>query len=171
MAFDFDTVYQTLESLRGLIQSRYGRKIERCIGSRVDGDDLYQEVCRRVFGAFESITATTQDQLEHWILTIAKNLYVDIVKAALADSRSVARTEGIGEFEPAVEDDTYGETIWDALNALAFIPGRQAIAVRMRYLEQKDYEAIAAELGTTNDGARILVSRGLKQLNRAVSKM
>jgi len=48
--------------------------------------------------------------------------------------------------------------------ALAKLPGKQSTAIVMRYLEQQDYEKIAAKLNCSEVSARSNVSKGLAAL-------
>jgi RNA polymerase sigma factor (sigma-70 family) len=58
------------------------------------------------------------------------------------------------------------------LDAVARLPGKQAMAVTLRVLEEQPYEAIAAALGCAEPTARVHVLRGrekLKHLLRALA--
>jgi len=48
--------------------------------------------------------------------------------------------------------------------AISHLPAKQSKAIVMRYLEQQDYENIAAELRCTQAGARSHVSKALTTL-------
>lgn len=49
-------------------------------------------------------------------------------------------------------------------DALDTLPAKQALAVRLRVLQQRDYEHVAAQLGISEGAARVRVSRGLTRL-------
>lgn len=55
--------------------------------------------------------------------------------------------------------------------AIAQLPAKQARAIVMRYLEQKDYQSIAEQLGCSQAGARSNVSKALSTLKRRLANL
>jgi RNA polymerase sigma factor (sigma-70 family) len=67
--------------------------------------------------------------------------------------------------EPAAKEEYIDvELVEKVRKAIAKLPGKQSTAIVMRYLEQQDYEKIAAKLGCSEVSARSNVSKGLAAL-------
>jgi len=95
-----------------------------------------------------------------WLFAIARNVLVDSVRRRRLE-RSACERLGV-LVEAATEPD---ETWLDGLDeTLDHLPAGQADAVRLRVVDELEYDDVARELGTTEAAARVRVHRGLAAL-------
>ena len=95
-----------------------------------------------------------------WLFAIARNVLVDSVRLRRLE-RSACERLGV-LVEAATEPD---ETWLDGLDeTLDHLPAGQAEAVRLRVVDELEYDDVARELGTTEAAARVRVHRGLAAL-------
>ena len=169
---------EVLVEVESVIASRFGSRVSR-IGRRFDAADLYQTTCLKAVESFEGCKAQSVEELRHWVLTIAKSVYCNACESSFASKRSLKREEcavGVATdesregYQPAASDLTAVEQMVVSESVeMAFgrMTDSQAKAVRMRYLDDASYEAIAADMGLTVNSVRLLVSRGLKAAQAA----
>ena len=94
-----------------------------------------------------------------WIFSVTNSVLLDFVKkrseAVTTDGAIEQLADSLATVEPTpLEIDPY-------LNRL---PDQQREAIRMRYIDEKSFEAISAALETSPDNVRKIVSRGIKNL-------
>lgn len=164
-----------LSETDSVIRSRYARKLSMVAG-RVDIDDILQVVALKCFRALAQCNAQNDDELRHWVLQAARFEVQTAITGHRAAKRSTAREQvaiGVATddsrdgFQPAVEVDPslaceVREQCDAMLYALSQIPAKQAKAVRMLYIEGREYAEIADSLGVSVNACRLLVSRGIK---------
>ena len=95
-----------------------------------------------------------------WLFAIARNVLVSSVRRCALE-RSACERLGVvveGDVEP---DETWLEGLEDALDEL---PAGQGDAIRLRVVDELEYEDVARQLGTTPAAARVRVHRGLNAL-------
>jgi RNA polymerase sigma factor (sigma-70 family) len=74
--------------------------------------------------------------------------------------------------EPAAKEEYIDvELIEKVRKAIAQLPGKQSAAIVMRYLEQQDYEKIAAKLGCSEVSARSNVSKAITALKKRLGSL
>ena len=102
-----------------------------------------------------------------WLFGIARNVLLMSVRRGRLERRAVERL-GVAErlddpYEPstAAPDDRWAEGADELLEAL---PASQREAVRLRVVDQLEYEEVALALGTSPAAARVRVHRGLAAL-------
>lgn len=73
----------------------------------------------------------------------------------------------------SLNEDTASATQTDqvTLPDLSALPGRQRIAVKLRYTDDLSFEEIAKRLDTTPGNARQIVSRALRSLKSLLGKV
>ena len=141
----FERFYEEhrLEVLR-LLRRRLG--LERA-------EDAYQETFLRALQAYRRLEHG--EHLRAWILTIAKNVAVDMLRRARPQS----------ELVEAADDDT--RPAYEELAPLTDgLPPKERAAVVLRYGYDLSYEQIAAALGSSEDAARQAASTGVRRLRR-----
>lgn len=179
-----ELVAKTFVSVQHIIVSRHERALAS-IKQRVGIGDLLQNVISKALRFCSSCRAETPDELQHWILTIAKNTAYSMLRDNQSSPiRSTRREEvavGVESqnsrdgYQPAdLESDPsalaeMAESTAAMLAVLDRLSPSQSAAVRMRYLEQVDYAVIASQLNTNYDGARLLVSRGLARARKLLT--
>lgn len=166
---------ETLSEVESVIVSRYSRKLAM-VSARFGIDDLLQTVAMKAHVSLESCQAETAEELRHWVLTIARNAVETVITANRASKRStlregcaigVATDESRDGYQPAapIADPATATEVKEQCEAMLAVvetlPELQAKCLRMRYLEQMEYDEIAKVVGCSAQAVRSVVSRGL----------
>jgi RNA polymerase sigma factor (sigma-70 family) len=170
MAFAAQDVVDALEDIRPVIDRKYGSRVERLVGARCDGLDLFQAVSMRAVQGIDGFEGQTQGELRGWLMQIAKNTSLRVIWTHLSCRKRATDIEWVmtSDFlpSPSAEDPSDRAEIDEqckiVVKALDKLTGRQREAVRLRFLESQSYEEVAEELECTVAAARSLVSRGLR---------
>jgi RNA polymerase sigma factor (sigma-70 family) len=88
----------------------------------------------------------------------------------------IGRDGQISQGQAGIEEDPaeqIGESELAAMirREISQLPERQSKAIVMRYLEQRDYQDISAELGCTEAGARSNVSKAVASLKKRLASL
>lgn len=156
--------YQTDENLAfEVLYQRHSDKIYSYLAKRVhdknEVDDLYQKVFVK-FHKSRSLYDKKYDVLA-WFYTITKSEFLDFLKKRKIESvsfdekthgRSVTKT-GQDQFDIDISTE-------DSLNI------KEKEALKLRYINDKDFDEISKLLKTSNSNARKLISRGLIKLKK-----
>jgi len=97
-----------------------------------------------------------------WLFAIARNVLVSTVRRQRLE-RSACERLGLlveAQIEP---DETWLDGLDEVLDEL---PAGQGDAIRLRVVDELEYDAVARELGTTPAAARVRVHRGLSSLRQ-----
>jgi RNA polymerase sigma-70 factor (ECF subfamily) len=130
-------------------------------------EDLLQET---LLTAYRSIGKLTQaSQFRPWLLTIAQNLAVDLIRYDHRQKRAAARADvPLSDFAgslPQPDQSAQTEEMRQrVLAVLRSMPEEYRLPLTLRYLAGADYETISMQLGLTNGSLRGLLHRGLKLL-------
>ncbi len=95
-----------------------------------------------------------------WLFAIARNVLVDSVRRRRLE-RSACERLGILVEASSEPDETWLDGLGETLDDL---PSGQADAIRLRVIDELEYDEVARELGTTEAAARVRVHRGLSAL-------
>jgi RNA polymerase sigma-70 factor (ECF subfamily) len=95
-----------------------------------------------------------------WLFAIARNVLVDSVRRRRLE-RSACERLGILVEAPSEPEETWLDGLDGTLDDL---PPGQAEAVRLRVVDELEYDQVARKLGTTEAAARVRVHRGLSAL-------
>jgi RNA polymerase sigma-70 factor (ECF subfamily) len=125
----------------------------RRVAGDANGEDVLQDALLRALRAYPRLRHA--DHLRAW-------LYRVTTTAAL-DHRRARRREVLTDEPPAVvsEPEHYDDT-FDSL--IAELPATAQAALRLRFVEDLDYEGIAARLGCSAVAARQRVSTAIRTL-------
>jgi len=141
-----------------VLVARYHQPVARLLARRVKDyaltQDLAQETWVRALQYLHSFD-TTRD-FGPWIKRIAANL----VPGELGRRCAEVPTDVIDRFETALPD--VAETVVEidrVMACLAKLPSRQRRAITMRYLEDRDAQAIATSLGISRNAVEQLLLR------------
>ena len=174
-----EAVAAILESLQPRILSQFGSRIERLIGARSGGPDLYQEVAYKVFKSLPKFRGTTQDELAGWIMTIAGTTANRLLSANLKfanrsqkrEAFRIDRTDWAAELNDEelarVEVREEAEYVIEKMAALS---PRRREAVSLYYLSGMSYPQICERMNCSNDAARQLVSHGLADIRKYLAE-
>lgn len=184
------TEAQLIEALtanESIIRARFSRKLA-LVGSRVSIEDLLQSVALKAFKAMSKCTATTEDELNHWILTIAQNTAESMITHHRSCAKRATKSEQVaigqgsdednsssrGGFQPAdLESDAavqveMAEEIQMILSMIDELTPDRARAIRMRYIDQMEPVDIAKVMGISSEAVRCLVNKGLNKIRKAL---
>src|SRR5437763_1054270 len=95
-----------------------------------------------------------------WLFAIARNVLVGSVRRQRLE-RSACERLGMAVEAQAEPDETWLDGLDDALDDL---PAGQGDAIRLRVVDELEYDDVARRLGTTPAAARVRVHRGLNAL-------
>lgn len=123
----------------------------------------------------EQFRGTTDEELSGWLWSIARSQLRDHERREqtrrrgtrrLGRARRTLTDAEIERIEELAGFDQLREAVARGLDAL---PPDQAVAVRMRIIEELPYDTIARRLDVTTSGARTRVTRALRQLSIRVA--
>ncbi len=105
-----------------------------------------------------------------WLFGIARNALLMSVRRGAIERRATERLGLMGRLDhapaTAAPDETWAD---DADELLETLPESQREAVRLRVIEDLDYDRVADALGTSPSAARVRVHRGLQALRHRLS--
>jgi RNA polymerase sigma-70 factor (ECF subfamily) len=136
--------------------------------------DLVAETFAQAFRARRSFRGATEVEARAWLLTIARRQIAQYLRKGALDRKLV---EKVGIEVPAMAPDEIAEVERRAglpelramLGAeLAKLTPDQRDVLRLRVVEERSYEDIAASLGISEATARARVSRGLRAMGAAL---
>jgi RNA polymerase sigma factor (sigma-70 family) len=131
-----------------VLRSRLGR--ERA-------DDAFQETFVRALQAYRRLEHG--EHLRAWVLTIARNVAIDVLRRAKPESELV---------EAGAED---ARPVYEELAPMTDgLPPKERAAVVLRYGYDLSYDQIAAALRSSEDAARQAASTGVRRLRRRISQ-
>lgn len=166
------------DRLAGLYASRVFGFLYRMTGSRVDAEDLTQEVFVRLVRMLPSYRH--EGRFEPWLFRIAANLGRDRVRRARRSPRQVAAdgedrddAEWLNEI-PAEADgpdlrlvrDEEIDALGRALNEL---PESERTVIMLRHFSQMSFKEVAEATGTPLGTALARAHRGLKRLREIMT--
>jgi len=95
-----------------------------------------------------------------WLFAIARNVLVSSVRRRRLE-RSACERLGVAVEAQAAPDESWLDGLDDALDDL---PSGLGDAIRLRVVDELEYDDVARRLGTTPAAARVRVHRGLNAL-------
>jgi RNA polymerase sigma-70 factor (ECF subfamily) len=154
----------------------YRRVLGLCrqlLGRLQPAEDAAQEVFLRAYRARASYDPTRP--FEGWILTIASNYCVDVVRrrrkeASLFGSESDERLAAEADDSDVLGDVLSEERAAEVKTAIAALPERYRLPLVLAYYRDASYDEVAAALGITRTHAGALICRAKQALRRALKK-
>jgi RNA polymerase sigma factor (sigma-70 family) len=143
----------------------------------LDGElavDLTAETFAIAMRSWGKLKGLQREQQRAWLFTVAKRQLGRYFRRARVERRAVQR---LGIQVPAVASDDLAlierraglSELRSALGCeLARLSPEQRQALSLRIVDERTYEAIAQQLGISEQTARARVSRGLRKLARAL---
>jgi RNA polymerase sigma-70 factor (ECF subfamily) len=134
--------------------------------------DLVAETFAQAFKGRRSFRGTTEVEARAWLLTIARRQIVRYLERGALDRKLVRK---VGLQVPPMAPDEIAEVdrraglpqLRATLGAeLAKLTDDQREALRLRVVEERSYQEVAASLGVSEATARARVSRGLRAMSR-----
>ncbi len=125
-------------------------------GSRVAAEDLAQEACLVAHKQWERIGQLEQPAA--WVRKVLSNMAISNYRRRLAEAKALARLAGRRQdFEVAPEDENF----WKQVRRL---PGKQAQAIALYYLEDRPVTEIATILDCSPNTAKVHLFKGRQKL-------
>lgn len=143
------------------------RHLTRMLSNEADADDLLQEVWVRAIR--NPPDAGPGSNVRAWLYRVATNVALDRLAT---DRRRCCALDGrapeLSPDPPAAPDNLLGALSPEARarvrEQVALLPPKQREAVWLRWVEGRNYEAIAARIDSSPDSARANVYNGMKRL-------
>jgi len=156
----------------GAFRELYDRYAERIHGYflRRTGDhhaalDLTAETFAQAWLVRARFRGEADGSAAPWLYGIARNVLLMSLRRGALEQRAVRRLGVLEAVDraaaPAVPEPGWADGVDELLDTL---PPAQREAVRLRVLDDLDYEGVARALGTTAPAARVRVHRGLAAL-------
>jgi RNA polymerase sigma-70 factor (ECF subfamily) len=156
-----DQVAELFDELGAPLLSWFRREVK----TRDEASDLWSETWARVVASRSRIRGNTHAEHTAFVYSIARNLLADWRRRGLIEQRALAQL-GIEPLRLDADD----VPDHDVLKPLEKLPPAQREAVRLRVLEELDYDEIAGRTGASEPAVRQRVSRGLTWLRDRVER-
>lgn len=136
--------------------------------------ELTAETFAIALRSWRQIAQLADEQRRAWLFTVARRQLARYLRRAKVERRAVQR---LGMQIPHVDQDDLllierraglPELRQTLARELGRLSGAQRDALRLRVLEERTYEEVAATLGVSEQTARARVSRGLRALGSAL---
>jgi DNA-directed RNA polymerase specialized sigma24 family protein len=150
---------QGIENAFDEIYKRYSSRIYGFLRRRLHRKELVDEAFQ---GAFMKLH-TSRDSYKStypfapWLFTVCRTAMIDVL-----------RNQEVVHLQPDINFTPQTLLPVSAPN-LDSLPLNQKRAIELRYFEDLEFEQIATRIGTTPQGARQLVSRGVRNLKNVLS--
>lgn len=145
---------------------RFARRIElygiRHLGSRVAAEDLVQQVMLRVLTAIREGRLENPASLPSFVLGTCRNVTWDTRRAQLRQ-RAIEREMAL--FEAEVDPPSITESdVRRLMGCMGRLPEREALIVRMTFLEDRGLDEMAERIGASSGNVRVIRHRALAKL-------
>lgn len=157
------------------LYGRYGERLFRYFARRTGGDEdtaleLTAETFSRVWVMRERFEDRRDGSVAPWLFGIARNVLLMSVRRGEVERRTASRLGVLERLDVeagvAVPEPGWAE---GADELLATLPLSQSDALRLRIIDELDYDEVAEALGTSRSAARVRVHRGLSALRNRLS--
>ncbi len=156
----------------GDLYERYGAEIlgyfRRRTGDREAALELAAETFSRAWVMRERFEDRHEGSAAPWLFGIARNVLLMSIRRGALERRTAARLGMIERLDLGDAGEAAPEPRWaeGADELLDSLPLSQQEALRLRIVDERPYEEVAKELGTTPSAARVRVHRALTALRK-----
>jgi RNA polymerase sigma factor (sigma-70 family) len=157
------------------LYSRYSERLFRYFARRTGGEDTALELTAETFSRVWVMSERFEDQRDGsvapWLFGIARNVLLMSVRRGEVERRTATRLGVLERLDIEAAPAVTPEPGWAerADELLDTLPLSQSDALRLRIIDELDYDEVAEALGTTQSAARVRVHRGLAALRRRLS--
>lgn len=156
------------------LYSRYSERLFRYFARRTGGEDTALELTAETFSRVWVMRERFEDERDGsvapWLFGIARNVLLMSVRRGEVERRTASRLGVLERLEMeapvAVPDSNWADGADELLETL---PLSQRDALRLRIIDELDYDEVAEALGTSRSAARVRVHRGLAALRNRLS--
>lgn len=157
------------------LYNRYSERLFRYFARRTGGEDTALELAAETFSRVWVMRERFEDQRDGsvapWLFGIARNVLLMSVRRGEVERRTASRLGVLERLDieapVAVPEPGWAEGADELLDTL---PLSQRDALRLRIIDELDYDEVAEALGTSRSAARVRVHRGLAALRNHLSK-
>lgn len=150
------------------------REIGGRLQARLSAADLVQQTCLSAIRNLNEFQGENQQQFAAWLCAIhQRNLRDAVRRHVQAGKRAVSAQEGsVSNHDEATDEQTpsqraaLDESRGLVQQAISTLPEDQAIAVRLRHLEQRTLREIADQMERSEVAVASLLKRGLNTLRQ-----
>ena len=156
------------------LYARYSERLFRYFARRTGGEDAALELTAETFSRVWVMRERFEDQRDGsvapWLFGIARNVLLMSVRRGEVERRTATRL-GVLERPGMETPGDAPEPGWaeGADELLDTLPLSQSDALRLRIIDELDYDEVAEVLGTSRSAARVRVHRGLAALRNRLS--
>jgi RNA polymerase sigma factor (sigma-70 family) len=156
------------------LYDRYAERIHGYFARRTGDSDAAFDLTAETFAQAWLVRARFRDEADGsaapWLFGIARNVLLMTLRRGALERRACARLGVLERLDwseaVAAPDESWADGADELLDSL---PAPQRDAIRLRVLDDLDYDAVATRLGTTAPAARVRVHRGLAALRGRLS--
>jgi RNA polymerase sigma factor (sigma-70 family) len=156
------------------LYGRYAERVHGYFARRTHDDAAALDLTAETFAQAWLVRARFRDDAAGsaapWLFGIARNALLMSVRRGAIERRATERLGLMGRLDHApattAPDESWADGADELLDSL---PESQREAVRLRVIEDLDYERVADALGTSPSAARVRVHRGLEALRHRQS--
>jgi RNA polymerase sigma-70 factor (ECF subfamily) len=146
----------------------------RVLKNRGEAEDTLQEVFLRIWAKADSYAVTGHSPMT-WLITIARNLSIDRLRARQARMSGQGYggdlLEQVPDSNPGPEATTIARSEQARMNAcMEELPQDRAEAVRGAYLEGDNYQTLAERHGVPLNTMRTWLRRSLQKLKECLTR-
>jgi RNA polymerase sigma factor (sigma-70 family) len=157
------------------LYDRYAERLLDYFTRRVANDDAALELCAetlsRAWVARERFEDRHEGSAAPWLYGIARNVLLMSIRRGAVERATAARLGVLERLDLPGEAGAAPEPAWadGADELLDTLPPSLGAAIRLRVVDELDYDEVADALGTTESAARVRVHRGLAALRKRLS--
>jgi RNA polymerase sigma-70 factor, ECF subfamily len=170
MAGDAAARWRALEACRDYLQLVARRDQWSNLAGPSATSDLIQETIVGAWRNFSQFQGRTPAQLRAWMRAILVHASLNARRRApvahIESGGGAADLPGTGTSPSQAADKTAAQAALDA--SLAALPQRDRMAIHLRLWDRRPFAEIGAELGISEDAARMLFGRALAKLRESM---
>lgn len=156
---------RAFEALFARYRNRVYGYVDKYIKDPRVADDLFQIVFLKLHRSRTRFD--TRLLFGPWLFTICRNVIFDHLRGTQRSRERLGKAEDAMEIATTIQEEEPDTALEELLK---IVPDRQREAVRLRYEEGLDFEAIAHRLNTTQENARQLISRAVRAIKKRVNR-
>lgn len=156
------------------LYDRYAERLLAYFARRASSEDAALELCAETLSQAWVSRERFEDRHDGsaapWLYGIARNVLLMSIRRGAVERATATRLGVLERLDLPAEAAT-PEPAWadGADELLESLPPSLGSAIRLRVVDQLDYDEVAAALGTTESAARVRVHRGLAALRKRLS--
>ncbi len=174
-------LHDTEQPSQGFVElyDRLNRRLMSYLSRRVPDCDvaaeLWAECWAVAFENWQSRRGVSSAESEAWVFGIARNMLAGYYRSGSVERRALDRLRRAGTERVSAPDEELERVIdRESLRsvfsrALSTLPPKRHRALRLRIVDELEYDEVAYALGCSEQAARAHVSRGLRGLAEALA--